>query len=231
MVGVRGVVGPVAADAKVDSACSDQRLDRGLDQPEFGRRPGGCEVLGQAVALRDVEDREALQEWDRLRFVACLSGTPAFIARHELVGIDDGGAALALPDISTQRQGLAECEPTLARKTIGDHRSPEDQHIDARITASGCGVGWHGQRGLGCGGPPWLDPRQPPGFQFGKDLAGDFVIQVRPIGVRPVAWIKFRHRGSPRRAPGAFLPALNPSRNTRPTFTLGSGGFTSVGRR
>ncbi len=225
----RRVVSPVAADAKVDSARPDQRVDRGLDQPGFGRRHSGHEVLGQAVTLSDVEDREALQERDRLCLVAGLSRTTAFIVRHEAVGIDDGGAALALADIAAKRQGLAEGQPALAREAVRDHRAPEDQHIDPRVAAPGCGVGRHGERRLGRGRPPGLDPGQPSGLQFGQDLAGDFVIQARPVGARPAAWITFRHRGSPRRAPEASLPAFNPSRHSRPALSL-SGGVAGAPR-
>ena len=43
-----------------------------LDQAGLGRRRGDGEIFGQAFALRQVEDGEALQERDRLGFLAGL---------------------------------------------------------------------------------------------------------------------------------------------------------------
>ena len=66
------------------------------------------DLVGQALALRRVEDGEALEERDRLRFVAGLRGAPAFVLRREAVGIDDGRAALALADMATEARAPGE---------------------------------------------------------------------------------------------------------------------------
>ena len=77
-------------------------------------KPGGGgdamigDVVGQVFALRRVEDREALQERDRLGFLAGLSRALLLVVGDEAVGIDDGRAALALADIAAERQRLAE---------------------------------------------------------------------------------------------------------------------------
>jgi hypothetical protein len=68
----RNVEGPVAADAEVDAGRLDQRFDPRLDQAGRRRRRDG-DVVGQPVALRRVEDREALQEGDGLGFLAGLA--------------------------------------------------------------------------------------------------------------------------------------------------------------
>jgi len=201
IVRCRRVVSPVAANTKVDSACPDQRIDRGLDQPGLGRRHGRHEVLRQAVTLSDIENREALQERDRLGFVAGLSGTPAFIVRHESVGINDGGATLALADIAAKRQGLAKRKPALAREAMTDHSAPEDQHIDAGIAAFGGRVPRHGEGRLGRRCPPGLNPGKPASLQLGEDPTGDFVIEARPVQPQGKAF--------PLRQPGAVTEIVS----------------------
>ena len=60
------------------------------------------------------------------------------------------------------------------------------------------------------------------GRELGNDLGGDFILEARPAGTGPSASGVSGHRGSPRRAPGASLPVLNPLRKTRPHSTLGA---------
>ena len=69
----RVVEGPLAADAEIHAGRPDQRL--GLRQDEVGldRRRDRHHLVGQALALRRVEDGEALEERDRLRFLAGLA--------------------------------------------------------------------------------------------------------------------------------------------------------------
>ncbi len=62
-----------------------------------------------------------------------------------------------------------------------DDGAPEDQHIDPGILPAGGGVLRHGERRLRRGRAPGLDPGQPPSLQLGDDLAGDLVIEVRPV--------------------------------------------------
>src|SRR6185437_13754180 len=56
------VEGAAAADAEVDARRLDQRLDGWLDQARLWRWRDHGEILRQALALCEVEDREALQE-------------------------------------------------------------------------------------------------------------------------------------------------------------------------
>ena len=67
-----------------------------------------------------------------------------------------------------------------------DDRAPQDQHIDAGITArrsAHCAAG----RGRAPGLAPRLDPRHAARLQLGDDPAGDFVIEVaRGSSLAPV---------------------------------------------
>ncbi len=60
-------------------------------------------------------------------FFAGLAGASLLVFRHEAVGIDDGGAALALADMAAKRERLAEGQPTLAGITALDHCAPEQE--------------------------------------------------------------------------------------------------------
>ena len=187
-------------------------------------RPGGgggatiADVLGQVLALRRVEDREALQERNRGGFLAGLARAPLLVVRHETVGINDGRAVLALAHIAAERERLAEGQPALAGIAMLDDSAPEDQHIDPGILPAGGGVPWHGERRLRRGRAPGLDPGQPPSLQLADDLGGDLVVQAGAAVAGLVAVLG--HRGSPRRAPEASPPALNPSRQTRSALSL-----------
>jgi hypothetical protein len=110
------IEGAVAADAEVDAGRPDQGLDPRFDEAGRRRWSHNGDVLRQAVALRRVEHREALEERDRGGFLAGLAGAALLVLRREAVGIDDGGAAFAPADIAAERQGLAEGEPALAGK-------------------------------------------------------------------------------------------------------------------
>lgn len=162
--------------------------------------------------------------------LAGLARPPLHVLRHEAVGIDDGGALLALANVSAERGRLAICEPALTGKAVLNDGAPEDQDIDAAIGAAGAGILRQAERRFGRGLAPRLDPGEAAGLKFGDDLAGDLVIEVRPV--RAGAWgaVMSGHRGSPRRAPGASLPALNPSRQTRP-HSHSNGGVARQGVR
>ena len=84
------------------------------------------------------------------------------------------------------------------------------------ILPAGGGVLWHGERRFRRRRAPRLDPGHAAGLQFADDLGGDFVVEARPVRAGTGASGTSGHRGSPRRAPEAFPPALNPSRRTRP---------------
>lgn len=92
----RDVIGPVAADAEVDVGGLDQRLDLRLDQARRWWRRLDSDVLGQTLALRSIEDREPLEERDRVGVLARVAGALPFVVGNEVVGIDDGRAVTAV---------------------------------------------------------------------------------------------------------------------------------------
>ena len=216
----RDVEGPIAAYAEIDAGCADQRLDLRLYQAGRRGRRGNRDVIRQAVALHSVEYGEPLQERDRLCVLAGLPGAALLVLRHETVGIGDGRAALALADMAAERQRLAEGDPALAGKAVLDHGAPEDQDIDAGIPPASRGVARHRQGCLGGGRTPGLDPGKPARLQLGDDLGGDVVVEARPVRSGARAASMSGHCGSPRRAPEASLPALNPSRQSRSALSL-----------
>jgi len=122
---------------------------------------------------------------------------------------------LALADISAKRGRLTVCEPALTGKAMLYDCAPEDENVDAAIGAAGAGVVRKPKRGFGLGLAPGLHPREAPGLEGGDDRVGGFVVKVRPVGAGARGAVMSGHRGSPRRAPGASLPALNPSRLTQ----------------
>ncbi|MFK4539814.1 hypothetical protein ABIA00_007997 [Bradyrhizobium ottawaense] len=214
----RHIKGTVAADAEVDAGRLDQVFDLRLDRAWRRRRRRGCDLCRQAIALITVEDREALEKRNGLRFLTVLAGAALFLGRHKPIGVDHGGAALALADVTTERQRLAECEPALACKSVFGGRTPENQNVYAAILTAGRGAFRQGQRRLRRRGAPRLHPRYSASLQLEDDLVGDVVIKVCPVltGARPM--ILSGHRGSPRRAPRASLAACNPSRQNRATL-------------
>ena len=216
----RDIEGAVSAYAEVDAGRPDQGLDARLDQARFGRRCDDGDFFRQAVALSGVEDREALQERNRLSVLAGLAGAALFVLGGETIGIDDGGAALALPDIAAEGKRLAEGEPALAGETMLDDGAPKDEDVYPRIAPACGGVLRHGERRLDRGRAPGLNPREAAGLQFADDLVCDIVVKARPIRAGARAAILSGHRGSPRRAPETSSPALNPSRQTRSALSL-----------
>ncbi len=187
-------------------------FDHGLDQARWRRWRDGRNLGRQVFALGGVEDGEPLQERDRGGFLAGLAGASLLVIRHEAVGIDDGGAVLALAHIAAERERLAKGQPALGGEAVLDHSAPQDQDVDPRILPASGGVLRHGERRLRRRRPPRLDPRDAAGLQLGNDLTGDFVIETRPVVAGACCSGLAGHRGSPRRAPEASPPALNPSR-------------------
>src|SRR6185437_1714240 len=84
----------------------------------------------------------------------------------------DGSAVLALPDISPERQRLAEGDPALDWKTMFDHR----------IVSASSRVLRHGERRFRRRRVPGLDPGHAAGLKLVDNLGGDFVVKARPIG-------------------------------------------------
>src|SRR5438552_11860245 len=78
----------IAANAEVRGTCRDQRLGN-RDLLALGKRRWRLRhPLGQAVALRHVEDGEALEERDLLGLVARCERALLFGLRSEAVGED-----------------------------------------------------------------------------------------------------------------------------------------------
>ena len=118
------IEGPIAADAEVDSCRPDQRFDLGFDHSWWRRRCLDGDVVGQGLALRRIEDGEALQKWNGRRLFAGLACAALFVVGHKAVGVDDGRAVLALPDVPAERERLAKGQPMLRRKAVLDHGPP-----------------------------------------------------------------------------------------------------------
>ncbi len=213
----RIVEGPLAADPKIHAGRADQRLGLRQNQIGFDRRRHRHHLVRQALALRGVEDGEALQERDGLRLLAGLRRAPAFVVRREAVGIDDGRAALAFADMTAEAERLAEGQPALASKAVLDDGAPQNEHVDPGVAPLGAGVPGQAERRLRRRRPPGLDPGRTAGLQLGDDLVGDFLIEARPVLAGAGASSVSGHRGSPRRALAEPLSTtLNPSRKTRP---------------
>jgi hypothetical protein len=128
------------------------------------------DAVGQGRALLDVEDGEALEERDAARLLASLSGAVAHVVGNEAVGIDDGGAALALADVAPERDALPESQPALRGVAPLDDGVPQDEHVDAAVGPAGGGVPGQSKRRADARGAPRLDPGQSACLQLGYDL-------------------------------------------------------------
>src|SRR3546814_7406047 len=105
---------------------------------------------------------------------------------------DHGRAALTLADIAARLQCLTEGQPALARPPRLDHRAPQDQDIDPRISTARTRIVRQGRR-CATAAAPRLHPRQPPLLQFGYNPVRHAVVQrragfpaARRATVRPV---------------------------------------------
>src|SRR5581483_5020854 len=135
---LRGVIEcPVAADANLDAGRLDQGLHARLDSAWWRRRRDRRNLVRQAIALVGIEDGEALQERNGAGFPAAFRRALLRVVRHKAVGVDDRGAALALADMTAERQGLAEREPALAGEAMLDDSAPQDEHVDAGVRTAG----------------------------------------------------------------------------------------------
>ena len=183
----RAVEGARPANADIGASCGDQRLGLWQNQP-FGRwRRGRGEIHRQPVALVGVEHGEAFQKWDAIGLASVALRPPALLVRHEAVGVDHGGAALALADVAAKPEGLAKGKPALTGETTLRHRAPQDQHIDPGIAAAADRVAGEGKGSLHRRGAPGLNPGDAAGLQFGDDPGGDFLIQAGPVPAGPGA--------------------------------------------
>jgi len=174
----RDIKSLIAADAEIDAARRDHGVGDRHDLA-FGQRRGiGGEAGAQPFALRDVEHGEAFEERDRFG-VAALALDARFLAfGNEAVGIDHGRAMLALAHRAARLDGLLEGQPRLRRPALFDHRSPQDQDIDAAVIAAGQRVAREAGADASAAAPR-LDPRDAARLQLGDDAARHLVIKVR----------------------------------------------------
>src|SRR5262245_38332785 len=113
------------------SACGRMRLvSTGVGRaPMLSGRPSHCSALNTVKRLRK----------GIARFLAPLIGAVAHVVGDEAVGIDDGGAALALAHVPAEPQRLLEGEPGLPGKAVLDDGCPENEDVDAAIGPT-CGT-------------------------------------------------------------------------------------------
>ena len=221
------IEGPIAADAKVDPRRPDQRFDLGFDQAWRRRRSLNGDIVGQALTLRRVEDREMLQKWNSGRLFAGLACAALFVVGHKAVSIDDGRAVLALPHVSAEGERLAKGQPMLGRKAVLDHGAPKDQDVDAGILTGGRRIPRHGERRLRRSCTPGLDPGKPAILEFGDDLVGDVVIEIGAVTGTTRGAIHSGHRD--KLHDGRREPLSQPStRHGRSVRTLALGALRGV---
>ena len=86
----RAVICAIATDAEVGARRLNQGIYPPMNEP-FGKWCRRARKLQwQIFALVGVEDGESLQKRNRVGLVPVPLGAPAFLIRHEAVGIDDG---------------------------------------------------------------------------------------------------------------------------------------------
>ncbi|CDX21452.1 hypothetical protein MPLB_2030030 [Mesorhizobium sp. ORS 3324] len=175
-IGGRHVKGAVAADADIGTGFANKRLGM-RDDVAFGQRLGlAVKLVGQALALRDIEDGEALEKRHRLRLGIFRLGAFLLVFRDEAIGMHDGRAVLAFADIAAKGKRLPEGEPVLAGIAVFDDSAPQDQDVDAGIAAPRGGILRQAKAGLGAA--PRLHPWHATALQIGDDAVCDLGIKA-----------------------------------------------------
>lgn len=95
-----------------------------IKRPWCGK-PG--HVIGKPLHLADVEHREEAQEVVLLFFTRF--GFLLRVSRE-----DDRCPVLSFPHVAAQVLRLVECEPRRTSISVGEHRLPQEKHIDANTT-------------------------------------------------------------------------------------------------
>lgn len=178
VVGTGRVVGHVAADPDLYAARRDHFFGDGNDLALGQWRGRGRKVVRQTLALRGIEDGEALEERHAARVFSCLLRALTFGCGNEAIGIDDCGAAFALADRTARLARLPESQPALRGIAALDDRLPQDEDVDSRIGAPGERVARQARPGRAGGVSPRLNPRQASRFQFADDAVGNFVVEI-----------------------------------------------------
>src|SRR3546814_19651707 len=124
----RTVKGLAAARLNPRATRCDQRIGLGYGEHRIGADHRCDIIIGQPLALVDVEDDKAFQERN-LPCLAILAARLFLLAlRREPVGIAADCALLAAPDIPHPRLGLPVGPPTLRRNTLGADPTPHAYH-------------------------------------------------------------------------------------------------------
>src|SRR2546426_7309118 len=85
---------------------------------------------GRFSICAKVEDHIGLQEWDpALDVVAGVVG----LLPDDAVGVHDGCAVLALPDMRAELEGLAVGYPDESSGAAVDRLAPHQQHVDSSV--------------------------------------------------------------------------------------------------
>ena len=135
------VIGMFAAALEPRAACADERFGD-LDGKALRDLLGLDGVFkGKAVALCDVEHREALEEGNApLRAPGGVASAVTGFLGDETIGVNDGGAALALANLAAEGQRLLVSEPLIDLEAARKQRIPQQHDIDAAIGALRGGI-------------------------------------------------------------------------------------------
>src|SRR5208283_3276523 len=129
----RNETGPVAAVPDFGVRRRDEGVDRrvplGLGRERAFRN-------GEAVDLRDIEDRVLAQHGSLLDLVV-------LALEDERFGEDDMRAAFALAHVRALIERLLERHPGVTRISVGIRARPEDRDIDPAVRSAGRRIGRH----------------------------------------------------------------------------------------
>lgn len=177
-VEARHIKGHRAARMECRAGRGDQRLGggHGLAFRQYG---GRCKQLArQAVALRDIENGEALEKGNAPGLLAFRRRAFPFRLGREAVGINEGHALLALADMAAKRKRLPEGEPVLGGEAALDDGAPEDQDIDPRIGIPRRRIARQTEPRFRF--VPGLHPRHAARFELRDDFCRHIGIKLRP---------------------------------------------------
>jgi hypothetical protein len=85
---------------------------------------------GRPSHCADVENSEALEEGNGLRFLAGFVGALPLAFGHETIGVEDRRSALPLAHMAAESERLTERQPALAGEAVLDHSAPKNENID-----------------------------------------------------------------------------------------------------
>ncbi len=125
VVGGWSIIGLVPADAQVHAGRGNERFGNGHDLA-LGQRRGVAGQTGlQTLALRDIENGEALEERYGPRVLVLARRAFRLAFGNETIGVDHCDPALALADAASRRNGLPESQPALRGMAVRDAGRPQ----------------------------------------------------------------------------------------------------------